>query len=68
MKDLETELELAATELAFWRDFAQWWKNKKGREESSRIKEAIDRAEAAYLTRKILFEEHVHSAQEMAQH
>lgn len=66
MKDLEAELELAATELAFWRDFAQWWVDKKGRQENSRIKDAVDRAEAANLARKILFEEHVNAAQKLA--
>jgi hypothetical protein len=30
MDDLEAELELSAEELAFWRDFAKWFRTKYG--------------------------------------
>ena len=41
MKLKKTELEIAWGELAFWRDFAIWWKAERGNAPEARILEAL---------------------------
>jgi len=48
MADGDSELRLAAEELAFWRDFAQWWRDKHGAVNEPRVHQALARAERRY--------------------
>jgi len=44
-EDERAELEVAVAELAFWLDFAKWWRQKYCGEEAPRIKELLQHAE-----------------------
>ena len=48
MRLKKTELEIAWGELAFWRDFAIWWKAERGNAPEARILEALYEAEKRY--------------------
>jgi hypothetical protein len=48
MNDLDTELELAVAELAFWLDFAKWWRTRHDSSEDPRIIEVLEHAERRY--------------------
>lgn len=49
MSDNErAELEVAVAELAFWLDFAKWWRQKYCGEEAPRIHELLENAELRY--------------------
>ena len=43
--DLKPELELAVAELAFWLDFAKWWRSEHCGEEAPRMREILEHAE-----------------------
>ena len=47
--DRQAELELAVAELAFWLDFAKWWRKKYCPDEEPRIQELLAQAEKRYF-------------------
>ena len=48
MQDSDAELQLAVAELAFWLDFAKWWRCRYYRSEDPRILELLENAETRY--------------------
>lgn len=48
-EERQAELELAVAELAFWLDFAKWWRKKYCQQEEPRITELLAQAEKRYL-------------------
>lgn len=48
MENLDSELELAVAELAFWLDFARWWRSRHYGSEEPRIREVLACAERRY--------------------
>jgi hypothetical protein len=54
MNDLDTELELAVAELAFWLDFAKWWRTRHDSSEDPRIIEVLEHAERRYAEAEAL--------------
>ena len=54
MDQLESELENAWMELAFWRDFAVWWSAEHPDSPEPRIVEVLEHAERRYTEAKQL--------------
>lgn len=54
MDDLDSELELAVAELAFWLDFAKWWRSRHHGSEAPRIGAVLECAERRYAEAKAL--------------
>ncbi len=48
-EEQQAELKLALAELAFWLDFAKWWRTKYCGQEAPRIDELLEQAEQRYL-------------------
>ena len=46
--ELDAELELAVAELAFWLDFAKWWRSRHDSSEDPRMLEVLEHAERRY--------------------
>ena len=44
MNTVNSELELAEAELAFWLDFARWWRSQHDSSEASRTQELLEAA------------------------
>ena len=56
MEDLQAELELAAEELNFWRDFAQWFRQKNDGKEGPgtfKLLEMLETAQRRYIDAEI---------------
>ena len=66
MEDLKAELELAAEELSFWRDFAKWFRNKyDGAEGPGMVKllEMLETAQRRYIDAEISTQKYVTASQ-----